>query len=251
MSSTGPRRLLDYGDRLSPMVKGAIEAERAHEDPEAARMRKIERAIAVAVGSAPLSPEAPPADASGAIGAGGGTTTTTWLVAAGAAAALAVATVFMIGEPTESRVAAPRTPSTAVVARKPIEHASVPSMRGSTVRPEDLPSAPPSSTPVPAAPKAEVEMPAAPAAASEADEIALIARAHDQLRASPADALASCRDHERRHPGGHFTQEREAIAIEALVYLGRKDEAERRFAAFRARFPSSTHRVHLESLFSR
>ena len=38
--------------------------------------------------------------------------------------------------------------------------------------------------------------------------------------------------------------------IEALVYLKRTEEAERRFAAFKSRYPASSHRVHLDSLFA-
>lgn len=236
--SSGPRRLLEHGDDLDGVLRNALQAERADEDLDAERMRKIERSIALAIGTA-VPPSAPPPAANG--GAPVSTAATwKWLVSAAGAAGLAVAVVLVTGEPSESRIApAPRTPNTVVAAPTPLERASA---APPSVRPEDLPSAPvasPSTAPsARSAPKVET------------DEIALIAQAHDRLHASPAEALALCRDHEARFAGGHFAQEREAIAIEALVYVGRRSDAERRFHAFRDRYPSSSHRVHLESLFS-
>ena len=54
-----------------------------------------------------------------------------------------------------------------------------------------------------------------------------------------AAALAATRDHERRFPGGQLVQEREAMAVRALVLLGRVPEARARTDRFRARFPGS------------
>jgi hypothetical protein len=85
---------------------------------------------------------------------------------------------------------------------------------------------------------------------TEGEEIALLARAHEALSARPAESLALCGEHAQRFAGGHFVQEREAVAIEALVYLNRKAEAEHRLETFRQRYPTSSHRDHLERLFS-
>jgi hypothetical protein len=108
----------------------------------------------------------------------------------------------------------------------------------------DLPSVAPNPTKGVARPTTGAETPTQ-------EEIALIGNAHDALRSNPAAALALCKQHETKFASGHFAQEREAVAIEALVYLNRKDEAQKRFADFDNKYPSSSHRVHLESLLAR
>lgn len=70
-------------------------------------------------------------------------------------------------------------------------------------------------------------------------EVKLVERAQDAVRARPAEALALCNDHAKRFPNGIVTQECEVISVEALVKLGRKDEARQRAARFKARFPGS------------
>jgi hypothetical protein len=58
-------------------------------------------------------------------------------------------------------------------------------------------------------------------------------------RGDGAAALADLDAHERRFPAGALSQEREAMAIHALVLTGDRARAERRAATFRARFPGS------------
>ena len=59
------------------------------------------------------------------------------------------------------------------------------------------------------------------------------------MRGEPSDALTPLEQHGRRFPHGKLGEEREALAVQALARAGRADEARRRGAAFRARFPSS------------
>jgi hypothetical protein len=66
-------------------------------------------------------------------------------------------------------------------------------------------------------------------------------------RQDGAAALAATREHERRFPSGMLVQEREAMAVRALVLLGRRDEARARTDRFRARFPGSVLMPALES----
>lgn len=54
-----------------------------------------------------------------------------------------------------------------------------------------------------------------------------------------AHALEAVERHAREFPRGQMTEEREAIAVQALVKLGRKDEAAARGARFRRRYPDS------------
>ena len=52
-------------------------------------------------------------------------------------------------------------------------------------------------------------------------------------------ALAATAAHARKYPDGFLAEEREAIAIQALLLLGRYDEARQREAAFELRYPHS------------
>jgi hypothetical protein len=66
-------------------------------------------------------------------------------------------------------------------------------------------------------------------------------------REDGAAALAATAEHARRYPRGVFVQEREAIAVRALVLLGRRDQARARVERFEERFPDSLLRPALES----
>jgi len=63
-----------------------------------------------------------------------------------------------------------------------------------------------------------------------------------------ATALAAAEKHQRKYPSGVLVQEREAIAIRALMLLGRTSEARVRAGAFRARFPESALLPTLDSI---
>jgi hypothetical protein len=71
-------------------------------------------------------------------------------------------------------------------------------------------------------------------------ERALLDVARGALEREDGDAaLAAVERHDREYPTGILVQEREAIAVRALVMLGRADEARARAGRFRARFPES------------
>lgn len=88
----------------------------------------------------------------------------------------------------------------------------------------------------------------ATAADDPAAEAALVREAQLALRADPARSLARADEHARRFPKGLLAQEREVIAVEALVALGRPDAARARAAAFRRAFPGSPHARRLDVL---
>src|SRR6185437_12473589 len=79
-------------------------------------------------------------------------------------------------------------------------------------------------------------------------EIELLQRAQGALAASPAQALALTREHTARFPGGAFSQEREVVAIQALLRLGQREEARARGARFVATYPGSGYRRRIEAL---
>jgi hypothetical protein len=85
---------------------------------------------------------------------------------------------------------------------------------------------------------------------SVAREDALLREARARLADDPAAALRRAEAHRRRHPRGRLSETREVLAVEALLALGRHDEAERRFYAYRERYPQSRDRDRLESALS-
>ena len=79
-------------------------------------------------------------------------------------------------------------------------------------------------------------------------EVHLLQRAQGALGGDPAAALALTDEHARRFAGGGLGQEREFIAVSALLALGRGPEARARAARLLERFPSSAYRGRLDSL---
>jgi hypothetical protein len=112
-----------------------------------------------------------------------------------------------------------------------------------------LPAAPQADA-TPAAPVKPAERaPRATSAAPPAplEELKLLTRARRVLPARPEAALALAQEHARLYARGAFAEEREVLAIEALVKLGRASEAERRAHLFLRRFPASSQRPRLET----
>lgn len=70
-------------------------------------------------------------------------------------------------------------------------------------------------------------------------------------REDGAAALAVTREHERRFPNGALLQEREAMAIRALLLIGNTDEARARAGRFRERYPDSLLLPAIDSLLGK
>jgi hypothetical protein len=68
------------------------------------------------------------------------------------------------------------------------------------------------------------------------------------VRGQPAGALPLLDEHEQRFPKGQLSEEREALRIEALARMGRKDEARARAARFRRAHPQSLFLPVLDDL---
>ena len=79
-------------------------------------------------------------------------------------------------------------------------------------------------------------------------ELTLLDRARTQMATDAAAAMRALDAHLALYPSGRFAQEREVLAIEALVRLGRRPEAETRAAAFDRAFPTSAHRRRIAVL---
>lgn len=119
----------------------------------------------------------------------------------------------------------------------------LPSVPPLTPAPPTAPAVPlpalPESAPV--SPRAPSDVhPPAPRADDLAEERALLDDARARLASGDANAaLQRLDEHARRFSHGKLGEEREALAIQALVNAGRYDEARTRAAAFRKRSPRS------------
>jgi hypothetical protein len=99
-----------------------------------------------------------------------------------------------------------------------------------------LPPAPPLTVAKPVKSGAET----APSARGLAAERALLDVARTALaRGEAGEALEAADRHRREYPDGALLEEREAIAIKALVALGRRDEAAQRLAHLEHNYPNS------------
>lgn len=108
------------------------------------------------------------------------------------------------------------------------------------VRPTVVRAAPP---PPPTETRPSPPPPAPDAELTQLDDAIAAARA-----GRPAEALKAVEAHAVSWPDSPLAQEREVIAIEALLSLGRRDDARSRLATFRSKWPTSTHLVRLESM---
>ncbi|GAC1352587.1 MAG: hypothetical protein NVS3B20_12710 [Polyangiales bacterium] len=83
---------------------------------------------------------------------------------------------------------------------------------------------------------------------AERAEMTLLNSAQASLARDPVESLRLCDEHARAFPAGSLTQEREVIAIDALVRQGRRADAESRAERFKKRFPQSGHLRRIETL---
>ncbi|WP_437746752.1 hypothetical protein WMF39_18110 [Sorangium sp. So ce1504] len=92
-------------------------------------------------------------------------------------------------------------------------------------------------------------------AASDRDDLLREATRLEQARAllarSPEASLAALDEHRREFPRGQLTAEREFIAIDALVRLGRTEEAHARAEAFLTRHASNPYAGRVRRLVGR
>jgi hypothetical protein len=92
--------------------------------------------------------------------------------------------------------------------------------------------------------------PHTPAIDADGDEARLLTEARAELKGDPSRALGLAEEHGRRFANGQLQEEREVIAIAALVGLGRVEEATLRWERFHARFARSAYTARLSALFA-
>ena len=90
-----------------------------------------------------------------------------------------------------------------------------------------------------------------PAAPSPEQELALLERSRAALDRDPALALGAAQAHARAYPNGILAQEREVLAIEALLKLRRRAAAIARAEQFVRHYPESSHMRRVRALLER
>lgn len=251
--SDEPIRLREGG---SAFLKNALESAR-RDVPDEDRATRLEARILplLVPPPTPPNPPPPPPPDPGTAGGGAGLAKGGAVAAAGLkglslvkAAVVGLAAVAMVGG--ASVVYLDRAPNVPPPQSSGVLGASAPEPSATPLVPLVLASAPlaPASSPSVEKPKGPLASSAPKEEDDPAAEMALLHSAQDALRTSPSSALAKTAEHARRFPRSALAQEREVIAVEALVKLGRKDEARARVSRFEKTYPGSTHARRLEAL---
>lgn len=238
-------RLLAPESGADPLLRAVLEAKDAHEPSDAA-LARLEARLA---GALPPGTFADPAAPSGA---SQGVREVTAGAAQGGLGLKALGAIALaLGIAGAAWWASRDGATTAVVTNPPTPVVSASVVAPAEVAPSATPSASASApTVVPTATTIPSTPPTASSHAAPPDsESVMLARAHQALlHESPAAALAATDAHARAYPHGVFAEEREFIAVEALVKMNDTERATRRAQAFRAAYPHSTYRERLDAL---
>jgi hypothetical protein len=240
-----PKRWLDPASDASPATRALLAAARGRDEPPAERLAAVAARLAVVV--APLGPVVPgapggpaaPAAPAPAIIAGH---------AVGAKLGAALVALGLVGGGAwylrASDRSAPGAPSAREAPRPAASSAAPPAVAAPAVESPASAEAPAVPGPAPQRPPGSIER-----LADRAGEAALVHAADAALRRGDAGgALTLAGEHARRFPAGAHAEERERIAIEALVRLGRSGQARAAAERFLARHPASIYRARIEEL---
>jgi hypothetical protein len=234
-----PKRLLAVSQ--DPALTQALRAARSQlGTPEHVRALREKLAVRLA------APQAGAAAAPKAALAGGAKV---WIVLAAAVAALIGLRQQFSSEPEPP--AAPVQPQVAMATREaPVKSSSPAAARALTdteITPVVLPSMPAQRPRRARGTRVQSNSATAPRVEVDTDaEVALISSAQQALERDPRRALAALDEHARRFARGVLAEEREVLRFDALVALGRIDEARVRARAFVSSFPKSAQRPRLQ-----
>lgn len=244
-SAREPVRVTDAGSSASPELSAAVHALRAlHGSPE--QLDVLGRSLAPQLAAPTFA-----GSLTSGLRAG-----SKWLLAGLVAVAVGVGTTAMLerAQSTVPAVAVPQPP----VARSALKSRE-PSPPYARARATDEPIA--EGEPAAAVPAARPRRsriadrrpppPTQAQALAPRPELALLEEAHGLLKRDPAAALLLVEEHERVYPAGVFTQERELLAVEALLELDRKQPAIERAQRFVQSYAESPHAPRLRALLRR
>jgi hypothetical protein len=240
--SDDPRSWLEAtGDEPSPLLRTLLDSAKVDE-PQAADVARLTAKLAAALPPGTLTPDGGGGSGGGGGGSGGGATAAGvkgaagWVIGGGVIIGLAVLGAVAATNPSGAPLAPHATTAAASDIRTELPQvASVVSV--ATSASANAPILAPTGT-----------SSASPAVPAEA-EATMLARGYEELRhGSPQRALAVAAEHARAYPRGSYAQERELIAIEAMVKLGDRAGADARAAAFRRAYPKSSHLPRLATI---
>jgi hypothetical protein len=225
---------LDLAEDAPAQARDALKLARA-DAPSAARLAAIQAGVLAKLG--------PPPGGGGGGGGGGGAGTLAKAAGVAIAGGAAVTAIVLATRPPQPTVVAPMIDAAAPVAAVSTPPAPS-SAEPATIAVGDLPSVASS------APRAVVFDAGAPVDPADAEraEVALLDAAQKSLASNPAATLQKCDEHARTFPKGTLVQEREVMAIDALLRLGRRADAEARAERFRRNFPRSGHLRRVDAL---
>jgi hypothetical protein len=166
---------------------------------------------------------------------------------------LMLATTFVVGASVGALLHGafrPRAERIIYVERPSMSFAPPPAMFGVAAPASALPETPPVAAiaaPAPAR-SAVAEKSVAPSSSDLAAEQGLLDTARTAFaQGRGQEALGPLDRHAQRYPKGILAEEREALAINVLVTLGRYDDARERSARFLRRYPGSLLRASVEA----
>jgi hypothetical protein len=234
-----PERLLDAAD---PTLRALLRAGR-EEVPDEAQLAVLVAKLGPIVGGS--------GGGGGGGGAAGGAATKATVAKGVASATIAkvvgtVATVVVVGVATVRMVSAPHSMTATATSTSTSTPTATP-----TATPTSTSTATATSTPLETPAAVETPAPSPPPPPPPLDETKLVSRAQSDLLTNPARALSECNDLAKQLPHGELAQEREVIAIDALVRLGRRDEANARASRFEAAYPQSAYRRRVDAILER
>lgn len=243
----------DEIDELPADLRALLEAERDRSGPSPADRDALRAGLGSLLDGGPSGGSGSGTPTGGAGGAAGG-------AAAGGSALGKLAAVFLAGSIAGGTIVyavGPRTAAPDVAASAPTAATASPAVTTATTPSDDAPPAfsaatgstakvAPSASPPP---KSAAAGSAARGDEELASERALLERARVALgRGDSTEALTALERHATRHPSGRLAEEREVLAVQALVRAGRQDEARARAARFHREHPSSAFGSAIDAL---
>lgn len=243
-------RWTDADSDASPLLRELVRRERADVPSE-----DLLRALAARLAGS-TAPAAPGGVAGGGTGPGSGAIgsgTTRVLIGAAISVLGGVAVWLGVSWSSQRGRAEQRLPAHEITATvsAPISAAPAPAPVAIAAQPASIDShASPGAHSRAKAPGAAVVKPVKRPTGSLQDELELLRQARLALAAQPLKALDAVARHEADFSEGVFVEEREAIAIEALVRTQRRAQAERRARVFSQKYPGSAYSRRIASVLA-
>jgi hypothetical protein len=244
---------MSYLDPLPPDLRALFDEEREaypeNPDLKARVHRRLEAAILLGAVAAGVAGAATKASKTSAFGFSAAKHAKAWI-------ALSLVTGVVVGE-THARLSTPTGPQeSAIVHHSPAPRTPSSSKLDALDAAEDSPAVPVTSLPlVRPSPSAAVSS-TGTAPGARASDLALEQRLVDTARSALArgrgeDALRAVDEHARRFPQGRLAEEREMLAIQALLLVGNRSGAEQRAQRFHSSYPQSMYGAAVDALLTR